>query len=55
MIPVAVSQRMKGKDTITNAFTTAFPSFPPFHGLLLEDHTPATSRMIAKTTATTGL
>jgi len=53
--PVATSARTNGNDVIMNAFATAIPSFPPFHGLLLEDQTPATSRMAAKIAATTGL
>jgi len=40
---------------MVNVFMTAARPFPPFHGLLIEDHTPATTRMTAKITATTGL
>jgi len=52
--PVTASAKMKGSEVTVNAFTAA-PSFPPFHGLLFDDHTPATARMTAKITATTGL
>jgi len=54
-IPVHASASTNGIEVIMNAFATAILSFPPFHGLLLEDHTPATARMTAKITATTGL
>jgi len=46
-IPVAASASTKGIDASMNAFATAILSFPPFHGLLLDDQTPATSMMIA--------
>jgi len=39
---------------IENAFTTAIPSFLPFHGLLLDDQTPAIAGMIANITAMKG-
>jgi len=35
--PVAASATANGIDVMMNAFTTAIPSFPPFHGLLSED------------------
>lgn len=54
-IPVAPSARTKGSEVMVNVFMTAARPFPPFHGLLIEDHTPATTRMTAKITATTGL
>ncbi len=53
--PVATSAKMKGNEKTVNAFATAIPSSPPFHGLLLDDQRPAMRRMIAKTTATRGL
>lgn len=46
---------MKGREVNMNPFATAVSFFPPFHGLFLEDHIPATARMTAKITATTGL
>ena len=49
--PVAASASTNGIETIMSAFATAILSFPPFHGLLFEDQTPATRRMIAKTRA----
>ncbi len=52
MTPVAISARMNGSDVIANAFATAILSLPPFHGLFLEDQTPARSRMIMKMSAT---
>jgi len=39
--PVAASARTKGAEKAVNAFNTAILSFPPFHGLLFEDQTPA--------------
>ena len=38
----------EGAKEAPGARLTAIISFPPFHGLLLEDQTPATSRMMAK-------
>ena len=37
MIPVPASVRTKGSEVIVNAFATAILSFPPFHGLFLDD------------------
>ena len=51
-IPVTASARMTGNEVTKNAFANAIPSF---RGLLLDDRTPAASRMIAKITAATGL
>ena len=51
--PMAASRKTKGSDVNANALTTATLSFPSFHGLL-EDHIPATIRMIAKTRAIRG-
>ena len=49
--PVIASAMANGNEARTQVFATAILSFPPFHGLLFDDQTPATRRMIAKTRA----
>jgi len=53
--PVTASATTKGIEVTVNAFATAILSFPPFHGLLLEDHRPTAVKMMAKIRAMRGL
>ncbi len=54
-IPEDASATEKGAEKTMNAFPTAIPPFPHFHGLLFEDRIPTTAKIMAKINATRGL